>query len=240
MLSIVIPTYNEEKYLPRLLQSIRLQSFADYEIIVADNNSTDATVAIAKQYGAIITSGGLPGKGRNEGAKITSGNVLLFLDADVILQEKDFLSDCLLEFLSKKLDIATCCITPLSDRKMDLIGHEVYNIFMSATEKFLPYAPGFCIFARKSVHDRIGGFDEAVLFAEDSDYVQRAKKIAKFGLLKSHKIPVSVRRLERDGRLNVVIKYILASLHMAVLGSVKTNIFNYTFGYEKKEQPRNI
>lgn len=240
MLSIVIPTYNEEKYLPRLLQSIRLQSFADYEIIVADNNSTDATVAISKQYGAIITSGGLPGKGRNEGAKIAQGNILLFLDADVILQEKDFLSDCLLEFLSKKLDIATCCITPLSDRKMDLIGHEVYNIFMLATEKLLPYAPGFCIFARKSVHDRIGGFDEAVLFAEDSDYVQRAKKIAKFGLLKSHKIPVSVRRLERDGRLNVVIKYILASLHMAVLGSVKTNIFNYTFGYEKKEQPRNI
>ena len=240
MLSIVIPTYNEEKYLPRLLQSIRLQSFADYEIIVANNNSTDATVAIAKQYGAIITSGGMPGKGRNEGAKIAKGNILLFLDADVLLQEKDFLSDCLLEFLSKKLDIATCCITPLSDRKMDLIGHEVYNIFMLATEKLLPYAPGFCIFARKSVHDRIGGFDEAVLFAEDSDYVQRAKKIAKFGLLKSHKIPVSVRRLERDGRLNVVIKYILASLHMAVLGSVKTNIFNYTFGYEKKEQPRNI
>jgi glycosyltransferase involved in cell wall biosynthesis len=240
MLSIVIPTYNEEKYLPRLLQSIRLQSFADYEIIVADNNSTDATVAIAKQYGAIITSGGLPGKGRNEGAKIAQGNILLFLDADVILQEKDFLSDCLLEFLSKKLDIATCCITPLSDRKVDVIGHEAYNIFMTATEKFFPYAPGFCIFARKSVHDRINAFDEAVIFAEDSDYVQRAKKIAKFGLLKSHKIPVSVRRLERDGRLNIVIKYILASLHIAVLGSVKTNIFNYTFGYEKKEQPRNI
>lgn len=235
MLSIIIPTYNEEKYLRRLLQSIREQSFSDYEIIVADNNSTDDTVAIAKQYGAFVTSGGLPGKGRNEGAKVAEGNILLFLDADVLLQEKDFLLNCCSEFLQKKFEVATCCVTPLSNLKIDVVGHEAYNAFMIATEKFAPYAPGFCIFVKKTVHDHIRGFDEAVLLAEDSDYVKRANKISAFGLLRLHKIPVSIRRLERDGRINVVFKYILAGLHMALLGSVKTNIFNYTFGHDKKE-----
>jgi glycosyltransferase involved in cell wall biosynthesis len=54
-ISIVIPTYNEEKYLPRLLKQIKQQDFTDYEIIVADNNSKDKTRSIAKRFGARIT-----------------------------------------------------------------------------------------------------------------------------------------------------------------------------------------
>ena len=91
MLSIIIPTLNEEKYLPLLLESIKKQKdFFDYEIIVADAGSKDKTLEIAKNYGCITVGGGLPSKARNEGAKITNGNTLLFLDADVILTN-DFL-----------------------------------------------------------------------------------------------------------------------------------------------------
>ena len=70
--SIIIPTYNEEEYLPVLLDSIKEQDFDDYEIIVADANSTDKTVEIAKDYGCIVVEGGLPAVGRNNGAKICS------------------------------------------------------------------------------------------------------------------------------------------------------------------------
>ena len=86
-LSIVIPAKNEEKYLPKLLASVKKQSFKDYEIIVADNNSKDKTKEIAKSYGCKIVKGGLPGKGRNAGAKIAKGEIILFLDADVILPD---------------------------------------------------------------------------------------------------------------------------------------------------------
>ncbi len=50
MISIIIPAYNEERFLPRLLESIKKQEFRDYEVIVADNHSEDRTTEIAQQY----------------------------------------------------------------------------------------------------------------------------------------------------------------------------------------------
>ena len=57
ILSIIIPTYNEEEYLPNLLESIEKQSFTDYEIIIADANSTDRTREIAEEHGCTIVEG---------------------------------------------------------------------------------------------------------------------------------------------------------------------------------------
>lgn len=233
MISIIIPTYNEEKYLPNLLSSIKKQIFTDYEVIIADNNSTDRTLDIAKEFGAKITSGGLPGKGRNEGAKIANGNLFLFLDADVILRDKYFLLDCYREFLRAEAGVATCYIEPLSDSKIDIIVHRMYNHVMFLGQKLSPYAPGFCIFASRSIHESINGFDETVLLGEDTDYIKRANKISKFEILKSHNILVSVRRLDRDGRLTILFKYLASATYMALIGPVRTNIFNYTFGHDK-------
>ncbi len=55
-LSVVIPAYNEEKYLPSCLESLKNQTYQNFEIIVVDNNSTDKTVAIAREYGAKVIS----------------------------------------------------------------------------------------------------------------------------------------------------------------------------------------
>ncbi len=231
MLSIIIPTYNEENYLPILLKSIRNQIFFDYEVIVADNNSSDRTKEIALSYGSILTQGGLPGKGRNLGAKIAKGEYLLFFDADVELTNRYFLADCFSELKSNKLAGATNCILPLSNSRIDELGHNSYNLIMKSMVHSSPIAPGFCIWMKKDIHQIINGFNEEIKLGEDTDYVKRASKISSFGILKSHKIPVSVRRLERDGRFNVAMKYILCGLHMAVLGNVKSYIFKYTFGH---------
>jgi glycosyltransferase involved in cell wall biosynthesis len=234
MLSIVIPTFNEEECLPLLLESIKKQSYQDYEIIIADNNSTDNTLEIAKEYNAIITTGGLPGVGRNNAAKIANGELILFLDADVILPI-DFLNDILNEFKDNAFGVATCQAKPMSNKKIDCIMHEAYNKFIILTANICPYAPGFCILVRRVVHNTIFGFDERIMLGEDSDYVQRAGKICRFGVLKSHKIPVSVRRLERDGRFNIAIKYILSGLYMFCVGNIKSNkLFKYSFGHIKK------
>lgn len=233
MLSIVIPTYNEEKYLPLLLRSIALQEFSGkYEVIVADNNSTDKTREIAQQFGAIVTDGGLPGPGRNRGAEIASGKYILFLDADVVLTDPSYLKDCLHEFKKKKLGCATCRVAPLSDLKRDHFGHGVYNVLMVSLAKVAPVAPGFCIWVKKKIHQSINGFDEEIKLAEDTDYASRARKVAKFGVLMSHKVPTSIRRLERDGRFNIAAKYILAGFYMMFFGKIKTDIFKYTFGHK--------
>ena len=229
--SIIIPVKNEEDILPRLLQSIRAQLFTDYEIIVADAHSTDKTVEISESYGARVVEGGMPGPGRNRGAVHAKGEIIVFFDADVQLPSAKFLGDCIAEMDRKKIDVATCKVKPISRKPIDRALHEVYNAYVVATEKLRPHAPGFCIFARRHAHEGIKGFDEEVVFAEDHDYVQRAKKDGhKFGLLRAHPIAVSVRRLEKDGRLAIAFKYIFGELRMMTSGSIKENIFDYEMG----------
>ncbi len=236
MLSIIIPTYNEENYLPLLLRSVLAQTFKDYEIIVADNHSSDRTADFARLAGAKVVEGAGPAGGRNRGAAAASGEILLFLDADVILPDPWFLQMTVAEFEKRRLGVATCRIDPMSKKPVDKIFHAAFNYFMWVTQATTPHAPGFCIFARKSVHDAIRGFDEEIKLAEDHDYVNRASKVGKFGILKTYKIPVSVRRFERDGHFNVAMKYLLSELYLRTKGSIKSDIFNYTWGYSPKDK----
>lgn len=236
MLSIVIPTYNEEESLPFLLRSLQAQTYKDFEVIVADSpRTTDRTREIAVEHGARVVEGGLVSRGRNAGAATAKGESILFLDADVLLPDPWFLQMTVAEFESRGYVAATCKLQPLSDKMVDKVFHEAFNYFMAVTKEIgIPHAPGFCIFARRDVHELIGGFDESIKLAEDHDYVMRAGKMGEFGLLKTYRVPVSVRRFDRDGRLNIAVKYLLCELHMRTLGNVKSDIFKYTFGHEKK------
>lgn len=237
--SIVIPTKNEEQNLPKLLESIKCQTYKDYEIIIADAGSTDQTCMIAEKYGARCVEGGLPGPGRNKGAIAATGEILVFFDADVQMPSCRFLNDTIAEMDRKKLDVATCRIKPISRKQVDKAMHEAYNAYAIAMEKIKPHAPGFCILVRRHAHEGIKGFDEQVVFAEDHDYVQRAHKQGfKFGILRSHPIAVSVRRADKDGRMNMAIKYLFAELHIVTKGPIKKDLFEYEMGGEVKAERR--
>ena len=92
LFSIIIPTLNEELFLPTLLVSLTEQSFGDFEVIVIDGSSADKTVAIASSFEKklprleIIVSkiAGLPLQ-RNLGAKAARGSYFIFVDADSVL-----------------------------------------------------------------------------------------------------------------------------------------------------------
>lgn len=236
MLSIVIPTYNEEEYLPFLLRSIQGQTYTDYEIIVADNHSGDKTRQIAVDFGARVVDGGKVAVGRNNGAAAAKGENILFLDADVVLPDPWFLQMTVAEFQKRDLGAATCKVDPISDKKIDKVFHEVFNYYMHVTQESAPHAPGFCIFVKKSVHEKVGGFDPTITLAEDMDYVNRIGKVDKFGLLKTYKIPVSVRRFDRDGRMNIAVKFLLCELYMRTKGNVRSDIFKYSFGHAVKKR----
>ncbi|WKZ29424.1 MAG: glycosyltransferase [Patescibacteria group bacterium] len=233
MLSIIIPTYNEEGYLPRLLASIRSQNFDGYEIVVADAHSSDRTREIALQFGARVVDGGMPGPGRNRGAEAAKGDVLLFLDADVVLPDVDWLAGKMEQFTRRELDAATCLVKPMDGKLIDHVSHNVFNAHMMATQFMLAHAPGFCIFARKRLHERIKGFDESIKLAEDHDYVERARRIGTFRVLHGTRIRVSVRRFERDGRFSIFGKYLLAELHLLMRSQIRDDRFAYTFGHAK-------
>lgn len=84
--SVVIPAYNEEKLLGRCLESLKNQVVQPYEVIVVDNNSSDATSAIAKGYGASVVSEKRQGIAwaRDAGFSKATGDIIARLDADCI------------------------------------------------------------------------------------------------------------------------------------------------------------
>ncbi|HBK33716.1 TPA: glycosyl transferase family 2 [Candidatus Uhrbacteria bacterium] len=235
MLTVVVITKNEEHYLPRLLSSLKKQTFTPSKIIVSDAHSTDRTREIAAKFGVDIVDGGLPSVGRNRGAAQAQTEFILFLDADVELHDPYFLEKAVAEMQTRRLDIGTCDVLPISNRHLDHWLHKGYNAYARLLGSWHPHAPGFCIFSRRDLHEKIGGFDEEIIFCEDHDYAVRACKQGKFGFL-HHAVPVSVRRLDRDGRLTIVWKYLLGELHLWFLGPIRHNKFHYTFGYDKKKK----
>ncbi len=237
MLSIIIPTLNEEKYLPLLLESIKKQDFKDYEVIVADAGSKDKTLEIAKKYNCRIVSGGLPAKGRNEGAKIAKGNVFLFLDAEAILPQ-GFIKKALLEFRQRELGIASCGLEPITRNKAYRILHDLlYNLPARLLENVFPYASNF-ILIKKEIHEKIQGFDEEIKLAEDHSYARQAAKIAKFGFLRSVKMNFSPRRFQHKGWLMISMKYYFCNFYNIFFGDVKSNIFRYELKIRKEKKEK--
>jgi len=229
MLSIIIPTLNEENYLSSLLDSIRNQSFKDLEIIVADAGSKDKTLEMANNFGCQITKGGLPAKGRNEGAKIAKGDLFLFLDADTILPP-NFFEKASKEFEERNLDIASFCLEPRAKNWFKKFLFDVfYNFPILILEKILAHGAQ-AILVKKEIFEKIGGFDEKIKFAEDHSFMRKAKKFGRFGILRSVKVFSSLRRFEKEGFVKTYLKYLLAEIYMIFFGDIKKDIFKYKFG----------
>lgn len=229
-ISIIVPTLNEEEFLPVLLESVKKQSFTDYEIIVADAGSTDRTAKIAKSYGARVVPGGMPGPGRNRGAEVAEGEFLFFFDADVELEDRDFLAKALSELDERFLDVATCEFWPKSDLRLDDMMFRITNLSMKMNQSMSPRAPGFCILITRRLFRRIGGFDETLKLAEDHDLVQRAAEFRTFRVLNNSSIKVSIRRLEKEGRFALTQKYLQVELHLLFKGNIRDDIIDYEFG----------
>ena len=229
--SIIIPTYNEEEYLPVLLESIKEQDFDDYEVIVADANSTDRTREIAEEYGCIVVDGGLPGVGRNNGAKVAKGEYLLFLDSDLQLTE-DYLRDVLYEFQIENVGIAITQMKPLSNKVQDKIFHDFANYFMISVEKIKPHGAGcYGIIAKRELHEKCGGFDESLTFGEDTDYIERLAKEERFKVLRNAKIGVSTRRLEEEGITTLIQQYGKSTVNDFLGRRTEASDLNYNFGH---------
>jgi glycosyltransferase involved in cell wall biosynthesis len=238
MLSIIIPTLNEENYLPFLLKSLRKQKLdAEFEIIVSDAGSEDKTINIAKSFGCKVIFGGFPAKGKNEGAKEAKGDLILFLDADTFLTENS-LEKLLKEFKEKKLDIASFLLS--SFHKFHNFSYKIlFNFPSLITEKFLPQAMN-AILAKKELHQKIEGFNEEVKIGEELDYLRRGIKFGKFGVLRSAKIFASPRRFEKDGWFTTWLKYFLCQLHMIFFGPVKSDILKYRFNHYSQNERKLI
>ncbi|MBI4095531.1 MAG: glycosyltransferase [DPANN group archaeon] len=246
MLSIIIPTYNETRYVGKLLQSLCNQTYKDFEVIIADANSKDNTEKVVNSFAEklrlrfIRQAGKGVANARNCGAKIASGDLLLFLDADVVLKNY-FLEFALREFEKRALNAASVYMRPIEGefglfgrkRAWDrLVWQIFFNTVIGVSQYIYPGAIGICIFCKKNIHNKIGGFDETIKIGEDFEYIGRASKIGKFRVM-YRSIFVSVRRAEMEGRLRNLLKYVLVTIHKIFFGEIRTDFFKYKFGQHK-------
>ena len=225
MISIIIPTLNEEKHLPLLLEQIKNQDFNDYEIIVADAGSKDRTREIAVKYDCKIIKGGLPAKGRNQGAKIAQGNIFLFFDADIIIP-LGFLNIALREFHERNLGIAVFPVLPQGGM-IDRAAYGLYNLW----NRFFKSYAAHCLLVRRDIFEKVFGFDEEITIAEDHYFAEQASKFGKAGFIKTEPVLTSVRRFEKDGRFRTYLKFIIVGIYMFFFGPFKSDIFKYRFNY---------
>ncbi len=202
LISVIIPAYNEGKRIGGTLGSIKRQKFKDYELIVADNNSTDSTAAVAIRHARVVHAKkqGV-GSARNAGARLAKGKIFFFVDADAEVG-RETLASVAKAFESRGLVAATGPILPLErvNRRVGFVFRLSFNFLVRASiAARTPYFAGTNIAMRADAFRRIGGFNETLKGCEDGDISRRVAKLGRVGFYKGIRVRMSARRINRWG-----------------------------------------
>lgn len=220
LISIIIPTLNEEKYLPHLISDLQAQTFQEFEVVIVDAGSTDDTQAVVKKsstkkfpFHLLVCPKRNVSIQRNMGAARTSAPWLLFIDADTRLPAT-YLEDLAAALGKKDIDAFTTFAIPDTDKFSDKLltsAHNALSVGVAWMKK--PYAFGACLGCSRKAFELVHGFDEHVSFQEDADLLQRIVKIKlKFEILPEPVYIFCMRRYKKEGTLNVILKTIPYSL----------------------------
>ena len=180
-LSVIIPAYNEEIELPQCLRLVK-EAFAvlesenpnlTWELIVADNNSTDSTASIAKGAGATVVFEPINqiARARNAGASAATGEWFLFIDADSILH-LDSVREMLEAIESGEVGGGGCLVRMDDAPRWGKFGIGIWNT-LSRTMK---WAAGSFVYCRGEAFHAVGGFDQQYYAAEELYFSNAMKK----------------------------------------------------------------
>jgi len=197
VISIIIPTLNEEDLLPTTLLAVSRQT-SEHEMIIVDGGSTDETVRVAERFGCKILNSAETNRGlqMNLGVKAATGETLLFLHADTLLPEGALRSiercdpKCIGGAFRRRFDspsrilLVTCY---LADFRGALLGW---------------FLGDSAIFVNRNVFDKIGGYRDLSLL-EDLDLALRMKKEGPVVLL--NPVVISSARRFRDGVFKTIL-----------------------------------
>jgi len=221
--SIVIPCFNEEEYLPRLLNSINNLDWprSDFEVIVVDNNSIDSTTEVALQMKAdkVVKE---PNQGvvwaRQRGFLESRGEVFCGVDADCEVP-KNWLK-IIDSVLSQKEIVAVSgiCDFPEFGRFDRIFGKFIQKFIYPIVPKILKFIfrkpaaliVGANFAAKKRVLEELKGFNTKIKFwGEDADMAMRLVKIGKVVFFPQLEVKTSARRFKKEGKVNTTLKYFL-------------------------------
>jgi len=203
--SVIIPAYNEEKWLPQTLENLKaIMATIELsgEIIVTDNNSSDRTGEIAKAYGARVVFEAVNqiSRARNTGARIAKSDLFIFLDADTCIPEE------LLQTALQQLEARHCGggTTVTFDRPTGPYARIVLAAW-TAISRYFKIAAGSFIYCRRDAFEDIGGFSEKLYAAEEIRLSSDLKKWGKkhnrsFEIITDCPVTTSARKLDKPSR----------------------------------------
>lgn len=237
LISIVIPTLNEEEYLPGLLQDLQNQTKKNFEVIVVDGKSVDQTKKRAMVFAKDIDLTFLEATKRNTsyqknfGAKHARGVFLFFLDADNRIGK-----DCM-EKLQGYIDREKKLLylplpKPSNENLFNMILFAISIkavIGLQKVGKALSFGPAILI--QRELFERIGRFDEAAYVSEDHNLIVKAYKAkVKVRFMKDVNFIFSMRRFESEGALKVTTQYVIFTWLTFFKGVVYKSSIPYKMG----------
>lgn len=178
--SLVIPAYNEERLLPRLLDSLDAAraaygSPAAIEVIVADNASTDgtATIAIARGCRVVPVEKRVIAASRNGGARVARGEILAFVDADSQVHPRTFFE------IDRALSTGRV-VGGATGVTMERWSPGIVAAYLTMLPLVIAARMDTgVVFCRKEDFETIGGYDESRLVAEDVMFLVALRRLGK-------------------------------------------------------------
>lgn len=203
-LSIVIPAFNEELLITHCLDSISESMIANrrtgftHEVIVVDNNSTDKTAELAKHAGANVVFEPINqiGRARNAGAAAATGDWLLFVDADSLLNP-GMVAD-ILQMIESGKYVGCGSIMHMPD--LPWWGNAAMQLWTTLSVMFR-WASGALVVCRIDAFRDVGGFNQELFAADEIDLSQLLKQWGrkhglKFTILTRHPLVTSPRKVQ--------------------------------------------
>lgn len=212
-LTIVIPAKNEARLLPILLESLCRQDYPllpHTKVFVADAGSTDGTQELALSFrdrlDIEVIPGGLPSVGRNAGARLAETPYVLFIDADMELKDPALLRRTMELTERRHLHCVTTNIWCSNGSMRDHVLYALNDIAQYGSLMVRPFSTGMFMLFEKNTFERLGGFHEDALYAED--YLL-SKKVNnwRFGVVRG-RIHTTNRRFRNMGHLKIVSMFL--------------------------------
>jgi len=227
MISIIIPTLNEEAVIEKILKNVASYS-GKKEIIISDGKSADRTIEIAKKYADHVVVHDKPvrqtiGGGRNAGAAVAHGEYLLFLDADIHIHDIDrFLEKALGVFENNKKLVGLTVylnVFPEMASWADVAVHWYFNRLVFTYNNIIHYgaSSGDFQMVRTEAFRAAGGFDERLAAGEDFDMFARLSKKGQTRSIPSLTALHTGRRAHKVGWPKLLFSWFMNWLYSIIL-----------------------